>query len=331
LPPATVTAPQKLIGPHHRFLAVLRDYLSRLTFLSIPTLHPARRVKLRMPNRFVFMLAVATWAAAVGFGGWCGVGARPFAAIPTATADMDVDVELVLAVDVSYSMDPDEQTLQREGYVTALRSREFLDALQHLTLGRISLIYIEWAGVSDQKILVPWRLIDSPESAAAVADEIARAPYRRAYRTSISGGLAFAAAQLESSPYRGRRVIDVSGDGANNQGPPVVGVRDEVVAKGTTINGLPIMLKAPTPGSVDIDNLDIYYEDCVMGGPSAFVVPIKERDQFKAATRTKLVLEIADRKLPPRVRLTSTEAPRISCTIGERLWQQRWGNGTDFN
>jgi hypothetical protein len=126
-------------------------------------------------------------------------------------------------------------------------------------------------------------------------------------------------------------VIDVSGDGANNQGPPVVGVRDELVAKGTTINGLPIMLKAPTPGSVDIDNLDIYYEDCVMGGPSAFVVPIKERGQFIEATRTKLVLEIADGASPPHVRLTSTEAPRISCTIGERLWQQRWGNGTDFN
>jgi Protein of unknown function (DUF1194) len=323
-------APEKLIGLRDRFLAALRDYASHVTFLSIPTLHPARRVNPRMPNRFVVLLAVAT-CAAVGFAGSPGVGARPFAAIPTATAETEVDVELVFAVDVSYSMDPDEQALQREGYVTALRSREFLDALQHLTLGRIALTYIEWAGVSDQKILMPWRLIDGPESAAAVANEIARAPYRRAYRTSISGGLAFAAAQLESSPYRGRRVIDVSGDGANNQGPPVVGVRDEVVAKGTTINGLPIMLKPPTPGSVDIDNLDVYYEDCVMGGPSAFVVPIKDRDQFIAATRTKLVLEIADRPLPPLVRPTSAEAPRISCTIGERLWQQRWGSGTDFN
>jgi hypothetical protein len=312
-------------------LAALRDYVSRVTFLSIPRLHPVRGVRLRVPNGFVFLLAVATCAAAVGTAGLRVSCARPFAAIQAAAADTDVDVELVFAVDVSYSMDPDEQALQREGYVTALRSREFLDALQHLTLGRIALTYIEWAGVSDQKILLPWRLIDGPESAAAVADEIARAPYRRAYRTSISGGLAFAAAQLESSPYRGRRVVDVSGDGANNQGPPVVGVRDELVAKGTTINGLPIMLKAPTPGSVDIDNLDIYYEDCVMGGPSAFVVPIKERDQFIEATRTKLVLEIADRASPPRVRLTSTEAPRISCTIGERLWQQRWGSGTDFN
>jgi hypothetical protein len=312
-------------------LAALRDYLARVTFLSIPRIHLVRRVKLRMPNGSIFLLAVAICAAAVGFAGLRAVCARPLVPVPTATADTDVDVELVFAVDVSYSMDPDEQALQREGYVTALRSREFLDALQHLTLGRIALTYIEWAGVSDQKILLPWRLIDGPGSAASVADDIARAPYRRAYRTSISGGLAFASAQLESSPYHGRWVIDVSGDGANNQGPPVVGIRDELVAKGTTINGLPIMLKAPTPGSVDIDNLDIYYEDCVMGGPSAFVVPIKERDQFVEATRTKLVLEIADRVSSPHVRLASTEAPRISCTIGEQLWQQRWGSGTDFN
>src|SRR5215813_7264406 len=135
---------------------------------------------------------------------------------PTA---VPVDVELVLAVDVSYSMDPDEQALQREGYVGALKSQEFLDALKHGTHGRIAVTYIEWAGVTDQKILLPWRLIDSAASAAAVADEIAHAPYRRAYRTSISGALTFATAQFGTSGYRGiRRIIDVSGDGANNQG-----------------------------------------------------------------------------------------------------------------
>jgi Protein of unknown function (DUF1194) len=243
----------------------------------------------------------------------------------------DVDVELVLAVDVSYSMDPDEQQLQREGYVTALKSREFLEALNHGPHGRIALTYVEWAGVADQKVLMPWRIIDGEESAVAVADEIATAPYRRAYRTSISGALVFAAAQFERSGHHGiRRVIDVSGDGANNQGPPVVVIRDEIVAKGITINGLPIMLKAPAPGSIDIDNLDVYYEDCVMGGPGAFVVPIREPEQFKEATRTKLVLEIA-RLPPPRLMPAAAAVPRVSCTIGERLWQQRWGNGLDFN
>ena len=103
-----------------------------------------------------------------------------------------VDVELVIAVDVSYSMDPEEQALQREGYVMALTSREFLRALHEGPHGKIAVTYFEWAGQNDQKIVMRWRLIDGPEAADAVAAEIARAPYRRASRTSISGGLLFA-------------------------------------------------------------------------------------------------------------------------------------------
>lgn len=250
----------------------------------------------------------------------------------SASLPTNVDVELILAVDVSYSMDPDEQALQREGYVTALTSPEFLTALRQGVHGKIAVTYFEWAGSADQKIVVPWRLIDGRASAQAVADEIARAPYRRAYRTSISGALAFALPLYQESGYQGiRRVIDVSGDGANNQGELVTILRDQVVAKNITINGLPIMLKRPTATTVDIVNLDIYYEDCVIGGPGAFVIPIREREQFKEATRTKLVLEVADLAPPPRILPASAEAPRISCTIGERMWQQRWGDRMDFN
>lgn len=239
-----------------------------------------------------------------------------------------VDVELVIAVDVSYSMDPDEQALQREGYVMALTSREFLRALREGPNGKIAVTYFEWAGQNDQKIIMPWRLIDGPEAADAVAAEIARAPYRRASRTSISGGLLFAKPLFDDSGYRGlRRVIDVSGDGANNAGPLVVPTRDEVLAAGITINGLPIMLKRPNVGSMDIEDLDVYYEDCVIGGPGAFVVPIREREKFIEATRTKLVLEVAGRQPAPRVRPASAQAPRISCTIGEKRWQDRWGGG----
>jgi hypothetical protein len=239
-----------------------------------------------------------------------------------------VDVELVIAVDVSYSMDPEEQALQREGYVMALTSREFLRALHEGPHGKIAVTYFEWAGQNDQKIVMRWRLIDGPEAADAVAAEIARAPYRRASRTSISGGLLFAKPLFDHSGYRGlRRVIDVSGDGANNAGPLVAPTRDEVLAAGITINGLPIMLKRPNIGSMDIEDLDVYYEDCVIGGPGAFVVPIREREKFIEATRTKLVLEIAGRQPEPRVLPASAEAPRISCTIGEQRWQDRWGGG----
>jgi hypothetical protein len=243
----------------------------------------------------------------------------------------DVDVELVLAVDVSYSMDPDEQALQREGYAAALRSAEFLKALKALTHGRIAITYFDWAGFVDQKIIVPWRMIDGPEAADAVAAEIEQSPFRRASRTSISGALGFGARLFENNGYRGmRHVIDVSGDGANNQGMLVTTVRDEVIAKGIVINGLPIMLKRPYVGTMDIENLDVYYEDCVIGGPGAFVIPIKEREKFKEAIRTKLVMEIAEHTMPPPVIPAAAAAPRISCTIGEQLWQQRWGNGIDF-
>jgi hypothetical protein len=239
-----------------------------------------------------------------------------------------VDVELVIAVDVSYSMDPDEQALQREGYVQALTSKEFMRALREGANGRIAITYVEWAGQYDQRIVMPWRLIEGPESADAVAAEIANAPYRRASRTSISGALHFARPLFDNSGYRGlRRVIDVSGDGANNSGALVTPTRDEVVASGITINGLPIMLKRANAGTLDIEHLDIYYEDCVIGGPGAFVVPIRDRSQFIEATRTKLVLEVAGRQPKTRVIPASADKPRISCTIGESLWRDRWGGG----
>ena len=143
----------------------------------------------------------------------------------------------------------------------------------------------------------------------------------------------FSGPLFEANQYRGiRRVVDVSGDRVNNQGPPVTRVRDDLLQKGITINGLPIMLKRLMTSSMDIDNLDVYYKDCVIGGPGAFVVPIKDCEKFKEATRTKLVLEIAGLLPPPRAVPVASETPRISCLIGERMWQYRWGGGNpDFN
>jgi hypothetical protein len=275
---------------------------------------------------FVSVLAMA--AAALFWAGLTGASAASVLhSADTSPSAIAVDVEVVLAVDVSYSMDPDEQALQREGYITALTSRELMQALRSGVNGRIAITYFEWAGPYDQKIIMPWRLIDGPEAADAVASEIARAPYRRASRTSISGALGFAKPLFDGSGFRGlRRVIDVSGDGANNSGALVTIARDDVLSAGITINGLPIMLKRPNSFTMDIENLDIYYEDCVIGGPGAFVIPIHEREQFKEATRTKLVLEIAGR-VPERLVLPAqARAPRISCSIGEQMWRERWGN-----
>ena len=238
-----------------------------------------------------------------------------------------VDVEVALAVDVSYSMDPDEQALQREGYMAAITSREFMHAISQGMHGRIAMTYFEWAGMHHRQIIVPWRVIDGPETADGFAADIGRARYTRASRTSISGAMLFAMPLFDGSGFRGvRRVLDISGDGVNNNGPPVTLTRDEVLTKGITINGLPIMLKRPNPGTLDIENLDVYYEDCVIGGPGAFVIPIRLREQFKEAIRTKLVLEIAGRTPDRRIVPVASDKPRVSCMIGERLWQERWGN-----
>jgi hypothetical protein len=253
---------------------------------------------------------------AVALAGWNGGIAAPTS--PRVYADrgpnaVPVDTELVIAVDVSNSMDPEEQELQREGYIAGLTSREFLSALRGGMHGKIAITYFEWAGLYDQKIILPWRLIDGPASAEAVTSEIARTPYRRAPRTSIFGALQFAKPLFDASGFNGlRRVIDVSGDGVNNMGPPVTLMRDQVVDAGITINGLPIMMKRPYGYTSDA-NLDVYYQDCVIGGPGSFMIAIHERDQFKEATRTKLVLEIAGRTPKQPVIPAQLKTPRIYC------------------
>ncbi len=237
-----------------------------------------------------------------------------------------VDVELVIAVDVSYSMDMDELAVQREGYAQAIVSREFLQALKYGPNSKVAVTYFEWSAESDQRIIIPWRVIEGPESADAVANEIMKTPVRRGSGTSISGAINFALPLFEQNPYRGlRRVIDISGDGPNNNGPPVAGVREAALGKGITINGLPIMVKEPSYATMDIENLDLYYEDCVIGGPGSFVVTIKDREKFKEAIRTKLILEVAGRTPEHRIVPAAEKEPRVPCLIGEKIWEDRWG------
>ena len=237
-----------------------------------------------------------------------------------------VDIELVIAVDISYSMDLDELAVQREGYAQAIVSKEFLQALKNGPNSKIAVTYFEWSASTDQKIIIPWRVIDGPETADAVANEIMKTPVRRGSRTSISGAIYFAMPLFDENPHRGlRRVIDISGDGPNNNGAPVTGARDAALEKGIVINGLPIMVKEPSYSTMDIDDLDLYYEDCVIGGPGSFVVSIKDREKFKEAIRTKLLLEVAGRRSERRVVPAAEKEPRVPCLIGEKLWQDHWG------
>jgi hypothetical protein len=230
----------------------------------------------------------------------------------TAEAGTEVDLALVLAVDVSRSMDPEEQELQRQGFVDAFRSPLVHHAIQSGMLGRIAVTYMEWSGASDQRVIVPWMIIEGPEGAVEFSERLSREPIARIFQTSISGAIDFSVGLLNQSGVEPlRRVIDISGDGPNSSGRSVTLARDEAVAKGITINGLPLMLKRPT-GFGDMENLDLYYRDCVIGGPGAFYVPVRERQQFAEATKTKILREIAN--LPTEAAVQKTQAsPPINC------------------
>ena len=249
-------------------------------------------------------------------------------ALGEARARGPVDVELVLAVDVSFSMDPEEQRLQRDGYIEAFRDPEVLPAIANGIHGRIASTYIEWAGAGRTRTLVPWMAISNRATVEEFVERLSREPFSRLSRTSISTGLIAAMEAFNASPFEPvRRVIDVSGDGPNNDGPRVVPVRDAIVEQGVVINGLPIVLNRQTSGRGnwgDIPNLDDYYEDCVIGGPGSFSIPIRERSEFVPATRRKILMEIANLvpEREPRVMRAST-APRVSCEIGEQMFR-RW-------
>ena len=235
--------------------------------------------------------------------------------------DMPVDLELILAVDVSRSMDADEQALQRQGYIEALHHPDVIAAIQSGPIGRIAIAYYEWSGVNSQTIVVPWTLVDDAESADVVASQIAPGEVLGRYGTSISASLSFGAALFENNGYAGaRRTIDISGDGPNNMGPPVLAARNAVLARGITINGLAITLKPPRSGVTsvfDIDNLDAYYRDCVVGGDGAFTIAVSDVEQFEVAIRRKLVTEIASRAAPVVRVADRISEPQADCLSGE--------------
>ncbi|WP_420393809.1 DUF1194 domain-containing protein [Acuticoccus sp.] len=233
-------------------------------------------------------------------------------------------MELVLAVDVSWSMDIDEQRLQREGYVAAMRDPEVVATIGRGDWQRIAVTYVEWAGVDLQRTVVPWTIVDGPASANTFADMLDAAAIGRMRRTSISGALAHGALLFDNGIDGMRRVIDVSGDGPNNMGSPVTNARDAVVAQGITVNGLPIMIKDANPGGFfSIENLDQYYKDCVIGGFGAFMITVTDPAQFEEAIRRKIILEIA--AATPRIvpAQFGTPEPTADCAVGEKQWR-RW-------
>lgn len=216
-----------------------------------------------------------------------------------------VDLLLVLAADVSRSVDADKFQLQRNGYAAALANPRVLDAVASGRYGRIGLSFVEWSGVGNQKVVIGWTIIDSSAAARGFGDRLLEAPRSFWDRTSISGGIEFAMAQLAAAPYdAARRTIDVSGDGTNNAGRDVTTSRDEAVAKGITINGLPILSANPMSWNPDHTNppggLANYYRDNVIGGPMAFVRVAKDFNAFGDAIIEKMIAEVSQAREPLR-------------------------------
>lgn len=238
------------------------------------------------------------------------------------SAEIGVDLELVLAVDVSLSMDLDELQLQRQGYLAAFRHPDVIASIRSGRWARIAVTYLEWGGVGTGRMIVPWTLISDAATAEAFAAVLARAEIKQLHRTSISDIISRASQLFDTNGFRGeRRVIDISGDGPNNHGPLVTAARDDATRAGITINGLPILLKAgERPSWFDTGLLDSYYEDCVIGGQGAFIVSVRERSEFVAAIRRKLILEIAQTRTSLIRAQMRTSVPRSDCLIGEKLW-----------
>jgi hypothetical protein len=232
---------------------------------------------------------------------------------------VNVDLKLVITVDISPSMSPREQRVQREGYVAAFRQAQLAAAATSGPYGRIAVAYVEWAGIA--RVVVPWTIVEGAESAERLAARLASRPIRQRLRTSISTALIFSADLLRNAPFAAERsVIDISGNGPNNSGPPVVGTRDAVVAEGIVVNGLPIMLDRAGQGFFDTRGLDRYYEDCVIGGPGAFALPVTELDALAATIRRKLLIEIAGAtvQLLPVAETQIQPQRRADCLVGER-------------
>ena len=264
------------------------------------------------------------------------VAAASFAFAAPAAA-RPVDLELVLAIDVSGSIDAVEARLQRDGYIAAIRDPDVIDAIQSGELGAIALAYVEWAGQDHRVLVLDWREVRDRASAEAFAAELAGKPISTGRRTSISGAIDFSLPLFDRNAFEGvRRTIDISGDGANNDGRPVNHARDDAVGAGVTINGLPILNERPNPFGFPVEkDLDAYFEGCVIGGPGAFIVVARDFPAFAAAIRRKLILEVAGAPAPavPTLRpaaVQGDEGYAPGCDVGERRMREYFG-GTGLN
>ena len=230
-----------------------------------------------------------------------------------------VDVELLLLADVSRSMSLEELEIQRDGYAEALRDPRVAKAVASGATGRIALAYAEWAGA--QNMIADWTPIENAADPDAFAARLTVRFDPSFRRTSISSAIEYGVQSIAKNRFQGkRRVLDISGDGPNNLGRNVEQARDDALAAGYVINGLPLMTNR-IGSSFSIDDLDEYYRRCVIGGPASFVIPVRRWEDFPEAVRRKLVLELASRPVP----VTKAEfhvREDYDCLVGEKIWMR---------
>ena len=292
-----------------------------------------------------------------------GTGVALLGRLPATAQDRPaVDLALALAIDISGSIDPDEARLQRDGYVRAFRDPVIVKAILGGSHGRIAVAYYEWSDSYIQRLLVDWMVLDSEAAIRDFTERLAEAPISISRRTSISGAIRYAIPLFARGPFEAeRKVLDISGDGSNNDGGLVTDQRHEALKERIVINGLPIMNDRPNPfGFPSETDLDKYYLHCVTGGPRSFVEVAVNFEDFPRAVRKKLLQEVAD--IGPRHDFDTGDlgiaagrdgaqiaqaAPRrptgavddytrfvrpeyeLGCDIGERrsrdFWQRRFG------
>jgi hypothetical protein len=224
-----------------------------------------------------------------------GLAAPALIAARSARADEEVDVELVLAVDVSRSVDAEEMEMQMAGYAAAFRDPRLAEGIAGGPLGAIAVTLFVWSDWNIQHTLVPWMRLDGAASCARFAAALDGASRETYLYTSISGAIGYASRQF-GTRYSGlRRVVDVSGDGVNNSGPPLAGAREAALEQGIVLNGLAVLDKTPQPSALlaGLPPVDEYYRDQVVGGPGAFLMVAEGYDAFAGAVRRKIIREIA--------------------------------------
>lgn len=220
-----------------------------------------------------------------------GRGRNSLADTVSRTPRAEVDVALVLAVDSSGSISEQRLMLQLQGYIDAVRHPSFIEAVRTGRHRRVALTFVEWTDARRQDQVVHWSVIEDATGAERFAKAIQDALRPLPGWTSISGAIDFSVGLLLGNGLMAtRRVIDISGDGANNDGRPVTEARDAAVAAGVTINGLPIVGVEP--------DLEAYYRENVIGGPDSFVIVVQDISNFAEAVLRKLLVEVAG-ILPP--------------------------------